>query len=109
MVGQFGHFYNYAPKEETDAIKYGVSRYGMETQRLLSVLNAHLDGKQFIVGDLYTIADMAIMPWAAAVFGMKDIDEFMHVNEETYPHIKAWIDRMMEREPVQKGRKVCGW
>lgn len=58
MTGNFGHFMVYAPAEKVETRNYGVSRYGMEVQRLCSVLDRHLEGKTFIVGEEYTIADM---------------------------------------------------
>lgn len=63
MTGQFGHFYVYAPDDKLETRDYGVARYGMEVQRLCSVLDGHLSGKQYILGDEYSIADMAIFPW----------------------------------------------
>ena len=57
--GGFGHFYAYAPVK----IKYAIDRFAMEVKRLLDVLDRQLADNQFIAGDEYTIADMAIWPW----------------------------------------------
>ena len=59
MTGQYGHFHVYAP----EAIPYARDRYLREAQRLLRVLDTRLTGREFIVGDAYTIADMACYPW----------------------------------------------
>jgi GST-like protein len=59
MTGQYGHFTTYAPEK----IPYAIDRYTRERERLLSVLDKHLKGRRFIVGDDYTIADMACYPW----------------------------------------------
>merc|ERR1719408_52396 len=63
MTGNFGHFMVYAPADKVEARTYGVARYGMEVQRLCDVLNKHLEGKEWMVGNEYSIADMACMPW----------------------------------------------
>ena len=59
MTGQYGHFNVYAPEK----IAYAIDRYTREVQRLLGVLDKRLAGRAFIVGDEYTIADMACYPW----------------------------------------------
>jgi GSH-dependent disulfide-bond oxidoreductase len=59
MTGQYGHFNVYAPEK----IAYAIDRYTREAQRLLGVLDKQLQGKAFVVGDDYSIADMAIYPW----------------------------------------------
>jgi GST-like protein len=63
IPGNFGHFMVYAPDDQVDARKYGLMRFGMEVQRLCSVLDTHLKGRTYMVGEEYTIADMAIFPW----------------------------------------------
>lgn len=59
MTGQYGHFNVYAP----ETIPYAIERYTREAQRLLGVLDKQLNGRAFITGDDYTIADMACYPW----------------------------------------------
>lgn len=59
MTGQYGHFNVYAP----ETIPYAIERYTREVQRLLGVLDKQLNGRAFITGDDYTIADMACYPW----------------------------------------------
>ena len=59
LGGGFGHFYAYAPVK----IKYAIDRYSMEVKRQLDVLDRQLADNQFIAGDEYTTADMAIWPW----------------------------------------------
>jgi len=107
MTGQFGHFYKYAPRTNVDAINYGVSRYGMETRRLLSVADTHLKDKTWFLGDEYTIADMAIYPWAKGVQSGYGAENFLGVNEKRYPNLVKWFARMEERPAVQKGMLVC--
>ncbi|KAF1717311.1 glutathione S-transferase N-terminal domain-containing protein [Pseudoxanthomonas wuyuanensis] len=59
MTGQYGHFNVYAPEK----IAYAIDRYTREAQRLLGVLDQQLQGRAFVAGDDYSIADMAIFPW----------------------------------------------
>lgn len=105
MTGNFGHFYRYAPRHEIEAINYCVSRYGMEVQRLLSVLDQHLEGKQYIMGDMYTIADMAVYPWVTCIkYGYK-AHEFLSIG--SYKNVGVWVDRITKRPAVKRGLKVC--
>ena len=59
MTGQYGHFNVYAPEK----IPYAIERYTREARRLLGVLERQLQGREYICGDDYTIADMACYPW----------------------------------------------
>ena len=61
--GGFGHFYVYAPTK----IEYAIDRYAMETKRQLDVLNRHLAQSEYLAGDEYTIADIAVWPWYGAL------------------------------------------
>lgn len=97
--GGFGHFYTYAPVK----IEYAIDRYAMETKRQLDVLNQLLAEREFIVGDEYTIADMAIWPWyGGLVLGrLYDAATFLSVNE--YPHVLRWAKQIAERPAVKRG------
>jgi GSH-dependent disulfide-bond oxidoreductase len=115
MTGNFGHFMVYAPEEQVAARNYGVARYGMEVKRLFDVLNNHLRDRQYMVGNEYGIADMAIFPWANAVFlgGYKHssgitANQFLSL-ETKYPHVVDWCARIRERPAVQRGLTVCPW
>jgi len=91
MLGQNHHFVTYAPEN----LPYAVDRYVNEAHRLYGVLNARLEGRDFVAGD-YSIADMAIIGWARGWERQKmDIEDF--------PNVKAWIDRVMARPAVQRG------
>lgn len=111
MCGNFGHFMVYAPSDQHQARDYGVSRYGMEVQRLCSVLDKHLAERQYIVGDEYTIADMVILPWVRQLrtgykhpSGISGL-EFLSIDK--YTNVNAWADRLLAREEVQRGIAVC--
>ncbi len=94
MAGQAHHFLNYAPED----VPYGKKRYTDEVNRLYGVLNRRLADRDFVAGD-YSIADMAIWPWAQGWERQaQDIADF--------PHMKAWLDRCWERPAVQTGKKI---
>jgi len=112
MTGNFGHFMVYAPENKHEARDYGVARYGMEVQRLCSVLDRHLsDGRQFIVGEEYTIADMICVTWINTLRRFYEhpsgigAREFLSI--DCYKYINAWADRLFERPAVRRGMRVC--
>ncbi|MFQ3667135.1 MAG: glutathione-dependent disulfide-bond oxidoreductase [Sphingomonadaceae bacterium] len=99
--GGFGHFYAYAPTK----MEYPINRFAMETKRLLHVLDTHLAESEYVVGDSYTIADMAIWPWYGAI--MRDAygaQEFLSVHE--YRNLDRWVDLVGSRAAVKRGRMV---
>jgi GST-like protein len=100
--GGFGHFYHYAPFK----IEYAINRFAMETKRLLDVLNRHLAENEYMAGDEYSIADMAIWPWyGGLVQGTQyGAAEFLLVQE--YVHVIRWTKAIAERPAVKRGRMV---
>ncbi len=99
MAGQAHHFLTYAPSmDPPNELPYAQARYRNEVGRLYSVLNRRLADRQFVAG-AYSIADMAIWPWANGWQNQQqDIDRF--------PHMKAWLERVGARPAVQAGRAV---
>ena len=94
MLGQTHHFRIYAPEK----IEYAINRYTNEAKRLYGVLNTRLKDREFVAGE-YSIADMAIMPWARLWERQgQDIAEF--------PHVKRWLDTIAARPAVIKGLAV---
>jgi GST-like protein len=102
LGGGFGHFYAYAPVK----IEYAIDRFAMEAKRELDVLDRRLAVSEYIAGDSYTIADMAIFPWyGGTVKGWQyDAAEFLSVHE--YKNILRWADQLLKRPAVVRGRKV---
>lgn len=102
LGGGFGHFYAYAPEK----IKYAIDRYAMEAKRQLDVLDRELASQEYIAGDTYTIADMAIWPWyGQLVLGrLYDAAEFLQV--ESYANVLRWAQAIDAREAVRRGRIV---
>ena len=102
LGGGFGHFYAYAPFK----MEYPIDRFTMEVKRQLDVLNRHLAENEYMAGDEYSIADMAIWPWyGALVKGMiYDAGEYLQVQE--YTHVLRWTDAIAARPAVKRGRMV---
>ena len=100
--GGFGHFYAYAPVK----IEYPIDRFAMETKRLLDVLDKHLADNKYLVGDVYTIADMAAWPWYGGLvkFDSYGATEFLSVHE--YKNVVRWADEIYARPAVKRGRMV---
>lgn len=90
MAGQNHHFVRYAP----EPIPYAIDRYVRETARLYGVLDRQLQGRDYVAGD-YSIADMAIYPWAKLWEGQRQ-------RLEDFPNMAAWLDRIAERPAVQR-------
>jgi GST-like protein len=103
MFGQFGHFNNYAG-DKCDH-PYPRDRYLNETRRLLGVLNSRLEGRQFIMEDDYTIADIAIWPWVDCLIRFYQAGEALEIEE--FGQVMRWYKEISERPAVQKGQGVC--
>lgn len=102
LGGGFGHFYVYAPER----LEYPINRYSMEVKRQLDVLDKQLAAHEFIAGDEYTIADMAIWPWyGGLVLGtLYGAAEFLEV--KIYTNVIRWAEQIGKRPAVIRGRKV---
>ncbi len=102
LGGGFGHFYAYAPEK----YEYPINRYAMEVKRQLDVLDRNLAERSWLIGDAYTIADMATAPWYGALVSglLYDAGEFLDV--ASYTHVIRWANAFMERPAVQRGRRV---
>ncbi|MBD3771570.1 MAG: glutathione-dependent disulfide-bond oxidoreductase [Rhodobacterales bacterium] len=102
LGGGFGHFYAYAPEK----YEYPINRYAMEVKRQLDVLDRHLKENEYMAGDEYSIADMAIWPWYGAMAKgiLYDAAEFLSVHE--YTNLIRWTDQLAQRKGVQRGRMV---
>jgi GST-like protein len=102
LGGGFGHFYAYAPSK----MEYPIDRFTMEVKRQMDVLDRLLSDRSFIVGESYTIADMAIWPWyGQLVLGrLYGAAEFLDV--ESYTNLLRWARDIGARPAVQRGRLV---
>ncbi|MFA7505646.1 MAG: glutathione-dependent disulfide-bond oxidoreductase [Burkholderiaceae bacterium] len=102
LGGGFGHFYAYAPFK----IEYAIDRFAMEAKRQLDVLDRRLAESEYLGGDEYTIADMAVWPWYGALAKglVYEAGEFLSVHE--YRNVQRWTDQIAKRTPVRRGRMV---
>ena len=102
LGGGFGHFYAYAPTK----IEYAIDRFAMEVKRQLDVLDRRLAESEYLAGDVYTVADIAVWPWYGAlakglVYGA---GEFLQVQD--YKNVQRWTDQIAKRPAVRRGRMV---
>jgi GST-like protein len=95
MLGQAHHFNYYAPEK----IDYAMNRYSNEANRLYGVLDRRLALSPFVGGDVYSIADIAILPWTRTY-------QRQRVDIDAYPHVKAWRETLGNRPAVVKGMQV---
>ncbi|MBY6118094.1 glutathione-dependent disulfide-bond oxidoreductase [Mameliella alba] len=102
LGGGFGHFYAYAPYP----MEYPINRFAMETKRQLDVLDRHLAENRYIVGDDYTIADMAIWPWYGRTVHGESYNAGEFLDVKSYTNVLRWADEILERPAVQRGRLV---
>lgn len=101
MFGQVGFFWKFAGKDYED--KRPLERYVAETKRLLNVLNQHLGGRDWIMGD-YTIADMAVFPWVRCLVGFYAAGEI--VGMENLPNVTRVLDAFVARPAVAKAVNI---
>ena len=90
MLGQNHHFVSYAPEK----IPYAIQRYVKETERLYGILDRRLADREFVAG-VYSIADMAIYPWAVPY-------QNQQINLDEFPHVKRWFETLQSRPAVQR-------
>lgn len=102
LGGGFGHFYAYAPEK----FEYPIDRFAMEVKRQLDVLDRHLADNQYMAGEDYTIADMAIWPWYGALVSNLVYSAAEFLEADTYTHVNRWTKQIAGRDAVKRGRMV---
>ena len=102
LGGGFGHFYAYAPSK----MEYPINRFAMEVKRQLDVLDQRLAHNDYLAGDDYSIADIAVWPWygALAKGQLYEAGEFLDV--ASYTHVLRWADQIAQRPAAKRGRMV---
>lgn len=102
MFGQLGFFHKFAGKDYED--KRPRDRYVAEAERLLGVLDGQLAGRDWIMGDEYSIADISCLGWVRNLIGFYDAREI--VGFDRFANVAAWLERGLARPAVQKGLVV---
>ncbi|RFO97405.1 glutathione S-transferase [Rhodoferax lacus] len=102
MFGQLGFFHKFAGKDYED--KRPRDRYVAESTRLLSVLNQHLTGRQWMVGDAYSIADIAIFPWVRNLVGFYGAGDL--VGFDNFPEVQRVLASFVARPAVVAGLEI---
>jgi GST-like protein len=99
MFGQVGFFHKFAGKDFED--KRPRDRYVAEAKRLLAVLNQRLDGRAWIMGDAYSIADIATFPWVNNLIGFYEAGGLVGIAD--FPHVTRALQAFLARSAVAKG------
>jgi GST-like protein len=103
LGGGFGHFFAYAPTK----IEYAIDRFAMEVKRQLDVLDKRLAETEYLAGNDYTIADMAVWPWYGSLAkGQLYGSSATFLQVEEYRNLARWVDAIGARPAVQRGRMV---
>jgi GSH-dependent disulfide-bond oxidoreductase len=102
MYGQLGFFHKFAGKEFED--KRPRDRYVAEARRLTGVLNARLANRAWIMGDQYTIADIAIFPWVRALVGFYEAGELVGIKD--FPNVTRALEAFLGRPAVARGLDI---
>ena len=102
LGGGFGHFFAYAPEK----YEYPINRYTMEVKRQLDVLDRHLAENDYLAGDEYSIADIAVWPWYAGVLLNRVYGAAEFLDAGSYTHVLRWANQIDARPAVKRGRIV---
>jgi GST-like protein len=103
LGGGFGHFFAYAPEK----FEYPINRYAMEVKRQLDVLDRRLAESEYIAGQDYTIADIAIWPWYGGLAkGVIYGDSATFLDTASYKNVQRWTAQIAARPAVKRGRIV---
>ena len=99
MFGQLGFFHKFAGKDYED--KRPRDRYVAQSQRLLDVLNGRLADRTWMMGDAYTIADVAVFPWVRNLVGFYGAGDLVGI--EDFPHVTRALNSFLARPAVVRG------
>ena len=96
MAGQAHHFRQAMGGVE---VPYGVERYSKEVRRLYGVMNARLSDNAYLVGETYSIADIACWPWVRP-------SRRQGIDKGDFPHVQRWFEEIAARKAVQAGMEL---
>ena len=103
MLGQFGHFFKFAADKVANN-SYPMERYRDEAQRLLAVLEQRLEGRDWLMGAEYTIADIANFPWVRAIEAAYGAGDVIGISD--FPKVMKWVQRAEARPASVKGLEI---
>ncbi|MFL5236397.1 MAG: glutathione S-transferase N-terminal domain-containing protein [Rhizomicrobium sp.] len=102
IFGQVGFFHKFAGREIED--KRPLKRYADESKRLLGVLERRLDGRDWIMGEEYTIADISMLGWVRNLVHSYEAGEL--VEFDSLKRVPAWLERGLARPAVERGLHI---
>ena len=102
MFGQVGFFHKFAGKEIAD--KRPLERYVNESKRLLGVMETRLEGRQWIMDDEFTIADISMLGWVRNLIGFYGARDLVAFDE--FANVPAWLERCLARPAVKRGLDI---
>ena len=102
MFGQLGFFHKFAGKDYED--KRPLERYVTESKRLLKVLDQRLEGRDFIMGPDYTIADMATWPWVRNLAGFYNASDILDM--PGFGNVMRWVETCAARPASQRALDI---
>jgi GST-like protein len=102
IFSQVGFFHKFAGREIAD--KRPLERYSTESRRLIGVIETRLDGRDWIMGRDYTIADISMLGWVRNLVGFYGAREL--VGFDDFPKVAAWLERGLARPAVQRGLTI---
>jgi GSH-dependent disulfide-bond oxidoreductase len=102
MFGQVGFFHKFAGKDYED--KRPRDRYVGEARRILGVLDGRLTSRAWLMGDEYTIADIAVFPWVRNLVGFYGAGELVGISE--FPHVTRTLEAFVARPAVARGLTI---
>jgi GST-like protein len=102
MFGQVGFFNKFAGKEFAD--KRPRDRYVAESRRLLAVLNQRLTDHLWLLGETYSIADIATFPWVRNLLGFYEAGDLVGISD--FAHVTRALKTFLERPAVQRGLTI---
>ncbi|MCS3507338.1 glutathione S-transferase N-terminal domain-containing protein [Achromobacter sp. JUb104] len=102
MFGQLGFFHKFAGKDYED--KRPLERYVAESKRLLAVLDQRLEGRDWVMGDEYTVADIAILPWVRNLVGFYDAGDLVEFSR--FKNVARVLEAFVARPAVARGLTI---
>jgi GST-like protein len=102
IFGQVGFFHKFAGREIAD--KRPLERYVAESRRLIGVVETRLDGRDWIMGGDYSIADISMLGWMRNLIGFYEARDLVGFGD--FPKVAAWLERGLARPAVQRGLSI---